>query len=90
MSIWKLIIIDWLFSVVVFNFNTNYEVSTPISLKTNNKTPNYVIEHLHICFFSSISNGSKRIYIYALSKLIYQVVYHGKLINTLWLCHKYG
>ena len=27
---------------------------------------------------------------YALSKLIYQVVYQGKLINTLRLCHKYG
>ena len=32
-----------------FNFKTTYEVPTPISLKTNNKTPNYVIEHLHIC-----------------------------------------
>mgnify|MGYP007133241498 CR=1 FL=1 len=30
----------------LFYFKTNYEVSTPISLKTNNKTPNYVIEHL--------------------------------------------
>jgi len=29
-----------------YNFKTNYEVSTPISLKTNNKTTNYVIEHL--------------------------------------------
>ena len=49
MSIWKLVIIDWLSNV-----------STPISLKTNNKTPTYFIEHPHICVFS---NGSKRIYI---------------------------
>ena len=87
-----------------FNCKTNYEVSTPISLKTNTKTLNYCIEHLHICVFS---NGSKRVYIYvlflwyALSKLIYQVVYQGKLfihcdyvtsmditlVNCLLYCH---
>jgi len=35
----------------LFYSKTNYEVSTPISLKTNNKKPSYVIEHLHICVF---------------------------------------
>ena len=34
-------------------FKTNYEVSTPISLKTNNKKPNNVIVYLHICVFST-------------------------------------
>ena len=34
-------------------FKTNYEVSTPISLKTNNKKPSYFIVHLHIIVFSS-------------------------------------
>ena len=36
-----------------FYFKTNYEVSSPISLKTNNKKPTYVIVHLHICVFST-------------------------------------
>ena len=33
----------------LFYFKTNYEISTPISLKTNNKKPNYFTVHLHVC-----------------------------------------
>jgi len=77
---------------VFFYCKTNYEVFTPISLKTNNNnTPNYCIEHLHICV---LSNGSKRIYIYSciLKRYVFMVrfkqinilvVYQGKLIYTM-------
>ena len=40
----------------------NYEVFTPIYLKTNNKKPNYFIVHLHK--YVSLVHGSKRIHIY--------------------------
>ena len=45
-------------------FKTNY-VSTPISLKTNHKKPNYFIVHLHIIVFSTY----KRTYIHT---VVYQ------------------
>ena len=51
-------------------FKTNYEVSTPISLKTNNKKPNYFIAHLHICVYSTWKQTFIYIYIY-----IHTVVY---------------
>ena len=41
------------FQMFLIYFKTNYEVSTPISLKTYNKKPNYFIEHLHKCVFST-------------------------------------
>jgi len=48
----------------VFYFKTNYEVSTPIYLKTNNKKPNYIIVHLHICEVYLKANVYRYIYIY--------------------------
>ena len=60
MSFWKTVIIDWLSNVFLLILKNNYEVSTPISLKANNKTPNHFIVHLHICVFSTC----KQTYIY--------------------------
>ena len=54
---------NWLtFLLFFFNFKTNYEVSTPISLKTNNKKHIF----LYIMFiYVSIVLGNKRITIYS-------------------------
>jgi len=52
----------------LFYSKTNYEVSTPISLKTNNKKPSYVKEHLHICVFCDWKQTY--IYIYSISSRI--------------------
>ena len=71
-NFWKRIIIGWFSYVVFFNFKTNYEVSTPISLKTNNNKHNYFILHVHICVVSTWKQTYVYIYIYI---YIYTVVY---------------
>jgi len=65
---------DWLSNVLFYYFKTNYEVSTPISLKTNNKKRTYVIVHLHICVFSTWNQTYTYIQLYIKTVVIFKQI----------------